>query len=126
MTAVYESVMLVPSPECFKINNWYISARSYFGCTEIIIQNFSLSVESQDISQASEANKWNFNFFQHKIPNHFTEIVVYCERRDLLCSHSNSDISRVKTTCYFLTWRYHVFVCAKAQLVFHWCLYNRD
>ena len=47
-----------------------------------------------------------------------------CERRDLLCSHSNGDIftcennmlfSRVKISCFR----------AKAHLVFHWCLHNK-
>ena len=28
----------------------------------------------------------------NEIPNHFTLIVVRCERRDLLCSHSKGDI----------------------------------
>ena len=28
----------------------------------------------------------------NKIPNHFTLIVFWCERRDLSCSHSNGDI----------------------------------
>ena len=28
----------------------------------------------------------------NEIPNHFTETVLSCERHDLLCSHSNSDI----------------------------------
>ena len=61
----------------------------------------------------------------NEIPNHFTETVLSCERRDLLCSHSNSDIftcennmlfSRVKISCFR----------AKAHLVFHWCLYNNS
>ena len=60
----------------------------------------------------------------NEIPNHFTLIVFWCERRDLLCSHSNGDIftcennmlfSRVKISCFR----------AKAHLVFHWCLYNK-
>ena len=47
-----------------------------------------------------------------------------CERRNLLCSHSNGDIftcennmlfSRVKISCFR----------AKAHLVFHWCLYTK-
>ena len=47
-----------------------------------------------------------------------------CERRDLLCSHSNGDIftcennmlfSRVKVSCFPV----------EAHLVFHWCLYNK-
>ena len=55
------------------------------------------------------------------IPNHFTETVFSCERRNLLCSHSSGDIftcennmlfSRVKLSCFR----------AKAHLVFHWCL----
>ena len=32
----------------------------------------------------------------NEIPKNFTLIVFCCERRDLLCSHSNGDISRVK------------------------------
>ena len=28
----------------------------------------------------------------NELPNHFTLIVFWCERRDLLCSHSNGDI----------------------------------
>ena len=28
----------------------------------------------------------------NEIPNHFTKIVFWCERCDLLCSHSNGDI----------------------------------
>ena len=28
----------------------------------------------------------------NEIPNHFTLIVLWCERRDLLCSYSNGDI----------------------------------
>ena len=32
--------------------------------------------------------------------------------------------SRVKITCYFHVWRYHVL--AKAHLVFHWCLYKKS
>ena len=50
------------------------------GRTEI--QNFSLS----EI------------FFQHGKRNFISP-----------CSHSNGDISRVKITCYFYMWRYHVF-----------------
>ena len=45
---------------------------------------------------------WNTKLF------HFLHF-FFCERRDLLCSHSNRDISRVKMTCYFQMWRYHVF-----------------
>ena len=52
----------------------------------------------------------NFYYINtNEIPNHFTETVLSCERRDLLCSHSNSDFSHVKITWYFDVWRYHVF-----------------
>ena len=51
----------------------------------------------------------------NEIPNHFTETALSCKRRNLLCSHSNSDIftcennmlfSRVKISCFRtkLTW----------------------
>ena len=48
-----------------------------------------------------------------EIPNHFTLITVCQKRRDLLCHLSNGDLS----TCEGFR--------AKAQLVFHCCLYNR-
>ena len=41
----------------------------------------------------------------------------FCERCDLLCSHSNNDISCVKYSISSF--------CMKAHLVFHWCLYNK-
>ena len=59
-----------------------------------------------------------------EIPNHFTLIVFWCERRDLLCSHSNGDIF----TCEYNMLFSHVKISsfrAKAHLVFHWCLYNK-
>ena len=60
----------------------------------------------------------------NEIPNHFTLIVSWCERRDLLCSHSNGDIF----TCEYNMLFSHVKISsfrAKAHLVFHWCLYNK-
>ena len=47
-----------------------------------------------------------------EILNHFTKGV---ESRVFICSHSNSDLSRVKISCFR----------AKAHLVFHWCLHNK-
>ena len=44
-----------------------------------------------------------------------------CERRDVLCSHSNDDLFTCEDNMLFS----HVkisFFCAKAHLVFHWCL----
>ena len=50
-------------------------------------------------------------------------IIFWCERRDLLCSHSNGDIF----TCEDNTLFSHVKISsfhAKAHLVFQRCLYN--
>ena len=71
----------------------------------------------KNISRVSVANEWNiFNtrreisYLQaamwcsiyyintNEIPNDFTETVSSCERRDLLCSHSNGDIFNRKGT----------------------------
>ena len=68
-----------------------------------------------------------FNFYYintNEIPNHFTETVFSCERRDLLCSHSNGDIFTCEDNMLFS----HVKISSfrvKAHLVFHWCLYNK-
>ena len=44
----------------------------------------------------------------NELPNHFTLIVFWCERRDLLCSHSNGDIFRCEGNMLFshvkITW----------------------
>ena len=52
----------------------------------------------------------------NEMPNHFTWIIFFAAKgHDLLCSHSNSDLS----TCEDI-----MLSCMKAHLVFHWCLYN--
>ena len=63
------------------------------------IRNFSSSVEKYFTSERSERVKYFFNTrtihfisFHNEIPNHFTSIVFWCERRDLLCSLGNGDI----------------------------------
>ena len=74
------------------------------------IRNFSSSVEKYFTSERSERVKYFFNtkreisYLQaamqysiyyintNEILNHFTLIVFWCERHDLLCSHSNGDI----------------------------------
>ena len=75
------------------------------------------------LKNISRVSASNYFINTNELPNHFTLIVFWCERRDLLCSHSNGDIftcennmlfSRVKISCFR----------AKAHLVFHWCLYN--
>ena len=60
----------------------------------------------------------------NEIPNHFTLIVVRCERRDLLCSHSKGDIFTCEDNILFSHMKISSFR-AKAHLVFHWCLYNK-
>ena len=57
------------------------------------------------------------------MPNHFTLIVFWCERRDLLCSHSKGDIFTCEDNMLFSHVKISSFR-AKTHLVFHWCLYN--
>ena len=71
-------------------------------------RNFSLSVEKSFTSEGSEQVKYFstqeetfspsdhvmfYLLYKHnEIPNHFTLILFWCERHDLLCSLSNGDI----------------------------------
>ena len=93
------------------------------------IRKFSSSVEIYFTSARNERREiciskrpcnvlfiisWNTD----EIPNHFTLIFFWCERRDLLCSHSNSDIFTCEDNMLFS----HVKILsfrAKAHLVFH-------
>ena len=96
-------------------------------------------------SRGSAANEWNIfstreeRFHISKRPcnilciiiintnelsNHFTLIVFWCERCGLLCSHSNGDIFTREDNMLFSHVKIPSF-CAKARLVFHWCLYNK-
>ena len=70
----------------------YIINKTLHGRLEI--RNFSSSVEKYFTSERSEQVKYFFNTYvnTNELPNHFTFIVFWCERRDLLCSHSNGDI----------------------------------
>ena len=79
----------------------------YLACENI---RFSSLFPAGDVSRGGTSAR--------NVPNHFTLIVFWCERRDLSCSHSNGDIficednmlfSHVKITCYFHMWRYQVF-----------------
>ena len=54
----------------------------------------------------------------NELPNRFTLIVFWCERRDLLCSHSNGDIFTCEDNMLFSHLK-------KPHLVFHWCLHNK-
>ena len=60
----------------------------------------------------------------NELSNHFTLIVFWCERCDLLCSHSNSDIFTCEDNMLFSHVKIPSFR-AKAHLVFHRCLYNK-
>ena len=51
-------------------------------------------------------------------------IVFWCERHDLLCSLNNADIFTCEDNMLFSHVKISCF-CAKAHLVFHWCLYNK-
>ena len=61
---------------------------------------------------------------QDEMQNHFTLIVFWCERRDLLWSHSNGNIFTCEDNMLFS----HVKISSfrmKAHLVIHWCLYSK-
>ena len=60
----------------------------------------------------------------NELPNHFTLTGFWCERRDLLLSHSNGDIFTCEDNMLFSHVKIPSFR-AKAHLVFHWCLYNK-
>ena len=53
------------------------------------------------------------------------ELYMCCERRNLLCNHSNGDLFTCEDNMLFS----HVSKIScfhmKAHLVFHWCLYNK-
>ena len=64
--------------------------------------------------------------YTNEIPNRFTLRVFGCERRDLLCSHSNGDIFTCEDNNVMLFSLVKISsFCTKGHLVFHWCLYNK-
>ena len=44
------------------------------------------------LKNISRVSASNYFINTNELPNHFTLIVFWCERCDLLCSYSNSDI----------------------------------
>ena len=74
----------------------------------------------KNISQVSACSIYYIN--TNELPNYFTLIVFWCERRDLLGSHSNSDIITREDNMLFSHVKISSFR-AKAHLVFQWCLY---
>ena len=53
------------------------------------------------------------------------QTIFWCERRDLSCSHSTGDIFTCEDNMLFSYVKISSFR-AKAHLVFHWCLYNKE
>ena len=91
--------------------------------------NFSLSVEiffqHEKRNFIPPSGHVMFYFLNtNEIPNHFTWIVFWSERCSLLWSHSNGDIFTCEDNMLFSHVKISSF-CAKAHLVFHWCLYNK-
>ena len=75
------------------------------------------------LQEAMQCSIYHIN--TNKIPNHFTLTVFWCERRDLLCSHSKGDIFTCADNMLFS----HVKIAsfrAQAHLVSHLCLYNKE
>ena len=75
----------------------------------------------KNISRVSGANEWNI--FQHEWntkPFYFR-----CERRNFLCSHSNGVIFTCENNMLSSRVKISRFP-AKAHLVFHCCLYNKE
>ena len=94
------------------------------------IRNFSPSVEiffqheKRNFVSPSGHVMFFLLYITNEIPNHFTLIVFWCERRDLLGSHSKGDIFTCEDNMLFSRVKISSFR-AKAHLVFHWCLCNK-
>ena len=54
-------------------------------------RNIFFQHEKRNFVSPSEHVKFYFYVNIKQIPNHFTQIVFWCGRCDLLCSHSNGD-----------------------------------
>ena len=93
----------------------YIINRTLHGRFSSIVEKYFTS-ECRNIFSTRDINT-------NEIPNHFTLIVFWCERRDILCSHSKGDIFTCKDNMLFSHVKISSFR-AKAHLVFHWCLSN--
>ena len=96
-------IYTLSTPHCFLWNRGYYMAAWRYEIPLRLLKN---------ISRVSAANEWNifstreekfciskrpcnvlfYYINTNELPNHFTLIVFWCERRDLLCSHSNGDI----------------------------------
>ena len=100
---------------CYR--GYYVAAWRY---------EISLRVSRREISSLQAAIYFSIYYIHtNEIQNHFTSIVFWCERRDLLWSHSNrGDIFTCEDNMLFS----HVKILsfrAKDHLVFHWCFYNK-
>ena len=90
--------------------------------TDAVNRGYYMAARRYEISLRMLKNIYYID--TNEIPNHFILIVFWCERRDLLCSHSKGDIFTCEDNMLFSHVKISSF-CAKAHLVFHWCLYNK-
>ena len=68
------------------------------------------------LKNISRVSASNYFINTNELPNHFTLIVFWCEKCDLLCSHSNGDIFTCEDNMLFSHVKISSF-CAKAHLV---------
>ena len=102
--------------ESLKHRGYYMAARRYEMSLRVLANEWNIFSTRENISL--------YYINTNEIPNHFTLIVFRCERRDLLCSHSNGDIFTCEDNMLFSHAKTSSFR-AKAHLIFHWCLYNK-
>ena len=107
-----------------EIRNFSSRVEKYFTRTLRSLVKYSFNTR-REISYLQAAVKCSIYYINtNEIPNHFTLIVFWCERRDLLWSHSNGDIFTREDNMLFSHVKISSFR-AKANLVFYWCLYNK-
>ena len=84
---------------CWRYEIFLLVLKKYFtrSLCSLVKYFFNTSREISYLQAAMLCSIYYIN--TSELPNHFTLIVFWCERRDLLC----------KITCYFHMWRYQVF-----------------
>ena len=112
-----------------QINRGYYMAARRYEISLRVLKNMNFFFQHDKRNFVSPSGHVMFYLlYKHKwtIPNHFTLIVFWCERSDLLWSHSNGDIFTCEDNMLFSHVKISTSFCAKARLVFHWCLYNNS
>ena len=109
---------------CWRYEIFLLVLKKYFtrSLCSLVKYFFNTSREISYLQAAMLCSIYYIN--TSELPNHFTLIVFWCERRDLLCSHSNGDIFTPEDNMLFSHVKISSFR-AKAHLVLHWCLYNK-